>query len=39
MTEIRSARMINHYHHSTKLYRRKYHLFVAIGIVICDVHL
>ena len=23
----------NHYHHSTKLYRKKYHSFVAIGIV------
>ena len=24
--------MINHYHHSTKLYRKKYHSFVAVGI-------
>ena len=27
------VRMINHYHHSTKLYWKKYHSFVAVGIV------
>ena len=32
------VRMINHYHHSTKLYRKKYHSFVAIGIVTRAVH-
>ena len=32
------VRMINHYHHSTKLYRKKYHLFVAVGIVTCAAH-
>ena len=26
------VRMINSYHHSTKLYRKKYHSFVAVGI-------
>ena len=29
---------INHYHHSTKLNRKKYHLFVAVGTVTCAVH-
>ena len=30
--------IINHYHHSTKLYWKKYHSFVAIGIVTRAVH-
>ena len=29
---------INHCHHSTKLYQKKYHLFVSIGILSHAVH-
>ena len=29
---------MNHYHHSTKLYQKKYHSFVAIGIVTIYFH-
>ena len=29
---------LNHYHHSTKIYWKKYHSFVAVGIVTCAVH-
>ena len=30
--------VINHYHHSTKLYRKKYHSYFAVGIVTCAAH-
>ena len=32
------VRMINYYHHSTELYWKKYHSFVAVGIVTRAVH-
>ena len=32
------VRMINHFHQSTKLYRKKYHSFVAVGIVTHAAH-
>ena len=31
-------RMINHHHHSTTVYQKKYHSFVAVGIVTSAAH-